>query len=204
MKKRVVLVGDSGCGKSALACKLTENIFLDCYEPTGFDDFQAELWTAKGLCSLTILDTSGDHGNSNVRALNYKTCDAVVVCFDLTDQTSLLNVEKMWLPELKQLCPNVPFYIAGCKRDAMCEKGCSCGYDCSTQTEKELLKIVERTGAVAYTECSARMQDDGVEGLFQVVIETSNQKRKNGAKRMISRIKRQSKTVRRRLSILSK
>ena len=204
MKKRVVLVGDSGCGKSALAYKLTENIFLDFYEPTGFDDFQTEIRTGKGPCNLTILDTSGNHEDGNVRTLTYKACNAVVLCFDLTDQTSLTNIEKFWLPELKKLCPNVPFYIAGCKRDSMCENSCTCGYDCCMQTEKELLQIIQRTGAVAYTESSALLNDNGVEELFQVVIKTCNLKKKKGTKQMISKIKKQSKTVRRRLSILSK
>ena len=198
--KRVALVGDSGCGKSALAFKLSENIFLDFYEPTGFDDFQTEVWTTLGLCDLTILDISGNHQDRDVRAMTYKSCDAVIICFDLCDKTTLTIVEKFWLPELKKYCPNMPHYIVGCKRDAMCEKDCICGYNCCTQTEKELLQVVQRTGAVAYAECSALTQDSGVEDLFKVVIETSNQKRRNSAQKMMSKIKKQSRTVRRRFS----
>ena len=208
LKKKVVLVGDSGCGKSALAVKLTENLFLDVYEPTEFEDFQTVLHTAKGNCKLTLLDTSGSHEYGNVRSLTYKGCDAVIVCFDLTDATTLESVESFWLPELKTYCPNTPIYIAGCKRDAMCSdsdtKGCICGGNCCTQTEKELLDIIERTGAVAYTECSAAYNiDEGVDGLFQVVIETSSQKKKVGAKKMMSKLKKQSENIKRRLSVFS-
>ena len=203
MKKRVILVGDSGCGKSALAVKLAENMFLDVYEPTEFDDYQTEVRTSKGNCQLTILDTSGSHEYSSVRSLTYKGCDAVICCFDLTDQATLRNVEKFWLPELKMHCPNAPLYITGCKRDAMCSKGCHCDGDCCTQTEKELLDIVERTGAVAYTECSAAFDsNDNIECLFQIVIETSTQKKKVGAKKMMSKLKKQSKSIKRRLSVL--
>ncbi len=204
LKKRVVLVGDSGCGKSALAVKLTENMFLDLYEPTEFEDFQTEIRTAKGNCKLTLLDTSGCHDYGNVRSLTYKGCDAVVICFDLTDTTTLDSVESSWLPELRTHCPNTPIYIAGCKRDAMCSdsKGCTCGGSCCTQSEKELLDIIERTGAVAYTECSAAYDvDEGVDALFQVVIETSSQKKKMGAKKMMSKLKKQSKNIKRRLSV---
>lgn len=206
LKKRVVLVGDSGCGKSALAVKLTENMFLDIYQPTEFDDFQTEVRTAKGNCKLTLLDTNGCHSYGNVRSLTYKGCDAVIVCFDLTDASTLESVETFWVPELKAHCPNTPLYIAGCKRDAMCSdsssEGCTCGGNCCTQTEKELLDIIERTGAVAYTECSAAYDiDEGIEGLFQVVIETSTQKKKMGAKKMMSKIKKQSKNIKRRLSV---
>ena len=203
LKKKIVLVGDAGCGKSALAVKLTENMFLDYYEPTDFENFHTEIRTAKGNCSLTILDTSGNHEQENVRALTYKGCDAVVICFDLTNEESLASVEKAWLPELKAHCPNVPVYIAGCKRDAMCTNGsCNCGESCCTLSESELLCIIERTGAVAYTECSAALgEDDGVEGLFQVVVETSSQKKKSKAK-MLSKIKKRSKSIKRRFSVL--
>ena len=204
LKKRVVLVGDSGCGKSALAVKLTENMFLDLYEPTEFEDFQTEVRTAKGNCKLTLLDTSGCHDYGNVRSLTYKGCDAVIICFDLTDSATLDSVESFWLPELKSHCPNTPIYISGCKRDAMCSdsKGCTCGSNCCTQSEKELLDIIERTGAVAYTECSAAYDvDEGVDALFQVVIETSSQKKKMGAKKMMSKLKKQSKSIKRRLSV---
>ena len=205
LKKRVVLVGDSGCGKSALAVKLTENMFLDVYEPTEFEDFQTEIRTAKGSCKLTILDTSGSEELASVRALTYKGCDAVIVCFDLTNQSTLGSVENVWVPELKKQCPNTPLYIAGCKRDAMCgDKGCECGRDCCMQSDKELLEIIERTGAVAYTECSAASDvEDGIEGFFQVVIETSTQKKKLGAKNMISKLKKQSKNLKRRFSVLA-
>jgi len=155
LKKKVVLVGDSGCGKSALAVKLTENMFLDLYEPTDFEDFQTEIRTAKGNCKLTILDTSGDHEHDHLRSLTYKNCDAVIICFDLTDRSSLASVEEFWVPELKRHCPKTSLYIVGCKSDAMCTTRCDCGYNCCTQSEKELLDIVERTGAVAYSECSA-------------------------------------------------
>ena len=206
LKKRVVLVGDSGCGKSAVAVKLVENMFLDVYDPTNFEDYQTEIRTSKGACKLTILDTSGCHQHGNVRSLTYKGCDAVVICFDLTDQETLINVEKFWLPELQVHCPKVPVYLAGCKRDAMCSTECNCGGNCCTQSEQELLEIIERTGAVAYTECSAAAQfdmDDGIEGLFQVVVETSTQKKKISPKKMLSKIKKQSKDMKRRFSVFA-
>jgi len=197
------LVGDSGCGKSALAFKLTENAFPDFYEPTGFDEFQTEVQTSKGQCNLTILDTSGNHDDSAIRALTYKSCDSVVVCFDLCDKTSLSNVENFWVPELKRSCPSVPVYLVGCKRDAMCDKKCVCDFDCCMHTEEELLDIIQRTGAVAYTECSAKTTKDGsLESLFQTIVESSNQKKSNGTKNFFSRIRKQSKSVQRRFSIV--
>ena len=202
-KKTVVLVGDAGCGKTAIAAKLTENIFLENYEPTDFERYQAEVQTVKGVCNVTILDTSGLHQEGrNHRALAYRGCDAVILCFDLTDVTTLHSLEQYWIPELKATCPGVPFYIAGCKCDAMCKgSNCTCADGtCCTHSESELLEIVLRTGAVAYTECSAAAPEGGLEDMFQMVVESCSTKKKNGAKKMISSIKKRSKLIKRRIS----
>ena len=196
----MVLVGDTGCGKSALAYRLMENVFLYFHEPTGFDNYNIEMSAAEGSCNLNILDTSGIHEDGGVRALTYqKSCDAIILCFDLTDQSSLTNTEKFWLPEIQKHCPNVPFYIAGCKKDSRCVTRCNCDCDCCTQTENEFLEIVERSGAVAFMECSALVEGGGIQELFQAVIKS--RKRKNSAQYIISKIKQQTKTVRRRLSL---
>jgi small GTP-binding protein len=203
MYKHIVLVGDSGCGKTALAVKLSANIFIDTYEPSSFENFQAEILTKKGKCDVSIMDTSGCHDDINLRALAYKDCSAIIVCFDLTDQSSLNSIEQTWLPELKKHCPKAPVYIAGCKRDALCEGDCKCGGDCCTQSEEDLLEMVQRTGAVAYTECSAAFSSgDGVEDLFRYVVESSLQKKKKGSNKIISSIKKTSKNIKKRLSIV--
>lgn len=202
-KKQVVLVGDAFCGKTALATRLSIDLFCDGYCPTDFDDYSVEIYTKLGSCNLTVLDTAGCHEETNIRALSYKGCDAVIVCFDLTDASTLQSIESHWLPELKKHCPNVPFYIAGCKRDAMCEgaDGCVCGGNCCTLTEGELMNLIERTGAYAYTECSARTSEN-VEDLFQMVVETASPKRKNSAKKIVASIKKKSKLLK-RLSVFA-
>ena len=207
-KKRVVLVGDDGCGKTALAVKFTENFFIDGMSSAdSFDYYQREYKTRKGSCKVTVQDTSAAPEDAHHRALAYKGCDAVIVCFDLSSRATLESIERKWMRELKEHCPTTPVYIVGCKRDAMCDPdSCSCsGHDtcCSTLDEKELTEIIQRTGAVAYGECSAALEsEDGVESLFQFVLETCTQKRLNGAKKMISSIKKQSKRLKRRLSFV--
>lgn len=206
--KKLVLVGDDGCGKTALAVKFTENFFIDGMNAAdSFDHYQREYKTRKGSCKVTLQDTSAAPEDAHHRALAYKGCDAVVVCFDLSSRASLESIERKWMRELKEHCPTTPVYIAGCKRDAMCDPdSCSCSSQdtcCSTLDEKELTEIIQRTGAVAYGECSAALEsEDCVESLFQFVLETCTQKRLNGAKKIMSSIKKQSKRLKRRFSFI--
>jgi small GTP-binding protein len=190
-KVRVALVGDAGCGKTALTVKFTQNLFIDYHCPTeSVEDFSGEIDTRKGLCCLTVLDTSSS--NEAVRALSYVCSNVVVVCFDLTRTETLESVESRWIPELNKHCPGVPFIIAGCKRDEMCDgpDGCVCEYGtCCDLGEEELTALLSRTGASAYIDCSA-LTDENVEPVFGVAAECVNPKRRNSAKRLVASIKK--------------
>lgn len=204
---RIVLIGDAGCGKSALAVKFAENIFLDYYEPTDFEQFIADVPAANaGTSKLTILDTSGCQEDQEIRAaFAYKGCDAVIICFDLTEQATLDSVEEYWVPELNKHSPGTPFFILGCKRDAVCsdKQGCVCEQNCCQLNEKKLTEMVKRTGAVAYSECSAYTGEE-VDDIFQFVAEnTVNiRPRKNSAKKIMALLKKRSKALK-RLSVRS-
>lgn len=190
-KLRVALIGDEACGKTALAVKFTQNLFIDYHCPTEHvEDFSGEIDTRKGLCNLTIFDTSSN--DEAVRALSYVCSNAVVVCFDLTRVETLESIESKWVPELKKHCPGVPFIIAGCKRDVMCDgvDGCVCrGGACCDFGEAELTELLSRTGATAYIDCSA-LTDENVEAVFGVATECVNPKRRNSAKRLVASIKK--------------
>lgn len=189
-KARVVLVGNTGCGKTSLVVRFSHDIFIDYDCPSeSMEDFSAEIGTRKGKCNLVILDT---FSLPTVRSLAYKSSDVVVVCFDLTDRSSLESVESKWLPELERNCPGLPFILAGCKRDEMCDgpEGCVCRRgSCCQLTEKELIALLSRTGADAYIDCSA-FTGENVEAVFGGAVECVLSKKKRSAKKLVSSIKK--------------
>ena len=189
-KLRVVLVGDAACGKTALAVIFSQNLFIDYYCPTKYvEDFSSEINTRKGIRNLTILDTSSGH--EAVRSLAYECSDVVVICFDLTDSETLESIESKWVPELTKNCPGLPFIIAGCKRDNLCDglEGCVCGGSCCDLGEAELTALLSRTGASAYIDCSA-LTGENVKAVFGVAAECAIPKRSNSAKRLVASIKK--------------
>ena len=192
IKKRVALVGDSGCGKTALAVRLSTGLFLDYYLPTQLvDDFSAEVETGKKTCKLTLLDLSGTCENDGIRSLVYENCDAVVVCFDLRDGASLESAMSKWLPQLEAMCPGVPFVLAGCKQDKPCG---SCGDSCVDSCQQLALTrdairelLVSSSRAKAYVEVSSKYMD-GVDELTELVMELA-QKKRPAVKKLASSIK---------------
>ena len=192
----VALVGDSACGKTALAVKFTQNLFIDYYCPTEYvEDFSSEIEIRKGIFNLTVLDASSN--NEDIRALMYSYSNAVVLCFDLTRKETLKSIESKCLPEMKRNCFGVPFIIAGCKRDEMCDgtEGCVCEEGtCCDLGEEELTALLLRTGASAYLDCSA-LTDENVEAVFGVAAECAYPKRKNYAERLFASIKKKLSAV---------
>lgn len=188
-KKRLALVGDAGCGKTTLAVRLSQDIFIEDYFATDFDDYSAEIGMAPhNTCRLTMLDTSGSHEQTEIRSLAYEGCNVVLVCFDLTDMETFDNVQSHWLPELEKYCPGVPFVVAGLKRDAMCEDRCSCGGNCCKLSENDLRAFIGKSGAVAYVECSA-LTSENVEETFRMSIKATH-RRKNSAMKLVSSFKK--------------
>ncbi|PVF93143.1 hypothetical protein CPB86DRAFT_790421 [Serendipita vermifera] len=51
------------------------------------------------------------------RRIEYGLADVILICFSLANRASFEHVETVWLQEIQQLCPHVPFLVIGCKLD---------------------------------------------------------------------------------------
>ena len=169
VKKHIAFVGDRHCGKTALAVRLSSDLFLDYYRPTQLvDDFTVEVDTGKRHVELTLLDLSGEYENAGVRSLAYEKCDAVVICFDLTSSASLESVTNKWLPELEEARLSVPLVLAGCKLDET-HVAEDIGSQLAPVRDIARSLLVNRR-AEAYIECSSKLTD-GVEELTELMVE---------------------------------
>lgn len=188
-QKQIVFVGDCSSGKSAVILRLCHDLFADSYIPTGFDSHAADFSCNHGSFKLTLLDTSGAKDKSDVRRMAYQGCDAVVLCFDLTDKSTFESIEERWLAEISVLPLNTPIYIAGCKKDAVYKP------DKPAVSEKQVQELAEKVGAAAYIECSAKTSES-IEELFQLIVEPKVQKQKRHVKKIFSSVKSTTKVFR--------
>ena len=187
-QKQIVFVGDCTSGKSALVLRLCHDLFAECYIPTRFESHSADFICTHGNFKLTLLDTSGAKEKADVRKLAYQGCDAIVLCFDLTERSSFESIELRWLPELSALPANTPIYIAGCKKDAA-------NNEKPAISERQIQELVEKVGAAAFIECSAKT-NESVEDLFQLIVEPKVQKQKRNVMKMFSSVKSTTKAFR--------
>ena len=159
---KCVVVGDGAVGKTCLLLSYTTNAFPGEYIPTVFDNYSANVMVEDQQINLQLWDTAGQEDYKKLRPLSYPQTDVFVLCFSLVNPTSLENIQNMWVPEVKEHCPQTPYILVGMKSDLRdqfnqhADEYRSKGMEpVPSQKGEEMKKTI---GAQDYIECSARMQ----------------------------------------------
>eukprot|EP01062_Namystynia_karyoxenos_P043243 TRINITY_DN3166_c0_g1_i1.p1 TRINITY_DN3166_c0_g1~~TRINITY_DN3166_c0_g1_i1.p1 ORF type:complete len:268 (+),score=97.98 TRINITY_DN3166_c0_g1_i1:114-806(+) len=115
---KLIVVGDSGVGKSSLTVRLSEDVFYKDYASTVAIDFRMCAMQVGGKrVRLQIWDTAGQERFSAVASSFYRGANGVLLCFDVTDRKTFENVE-MWLERVQRdALAGTPFVLVGCKVD---------------------------------------------------------------------------------------
>ena len=101
LEAKVVLLGDSGVGKSSIAARYCKNIFSDSHDVTiGGAYLQQTVTLADGTqLKLHIWDTGGSERFRSMVSLYYRDAAAAIICYDLTDEKSFNSVH-FWINEM--------------------------------------------------------------------------------------------------------
>ncbi|KAK2536126.1 hypothetical protein Q9233_003335 [Columba guinea] len=95
---KIVVVGDTQCGKTALLHVFAKDCYPESYVPTVFENYTASFEIDKQRTELNMWDTSGSAYYDNVRPLAYPDSDAVLICFDISRPETLDSVLKKVSP----------------------------------------------------------------------------------------------------------
>lgn len=102
---KLLVIGDSGCGKSSLLKRFSDDAFHESYSSTIGVDFEVrsvDVQTQKGqskTVKLQMWDTAGQERFRTITSSYYRGAHAVLIVFDVTSEESFQNV-KRWLAEL--------------------------------------------------------------------------------------------------------
>lgn len=117
---KTIVIGDPGVGKSALVNRLNFGSFSYFYEITIGVDFSTIFYNHNGkILKFSVWDTAGQDRFNSLISNYYKNSMLVILCFDLSNYNSLLNLDK-WINEAKKNINNSvePVYIVvGTKKD---------------------------------------------------------------------------------------
>ena len=116
---KVIIVGDSGVGKSCLTMKAIKNIFIEGHTVTvGFDFFTfcAKI-NGDTSCKLQIWDTCGQEAYKSLITSFYRKTSLAMMVYSVDDMSSFNHI-KSWYRDLKlQSSPNVKTFLIGNKCD---------------------------------------------------------------------------------------
>ena len=98
---KVMVVGDTGVGKTCLIISYTSNTFPTDYVPTVFDNYNTSVIIEDKTIALGLWDTAGSDEYDALRPLSYPGTDVFLVCFSLIEPETLTRVRTKWIPEIR-------------------------------------------------------------------------------------------------------
>ena len=153
---KIIIVGDSNVGKSALLMRYINDIFEDTYMSTIGVDFRIKtLKYDNKLVKLQIWDTAGQERFKSITSIYYANADAVIYVFSLNDPDTFSNIE-MWMNEVNTYVRNrqpriilvgtkadLPHMISPEQIDMFCDKHNIIYIETSSKTGHDVAKPFE-------------------------------------------------------------
>ncbi|CAD8197573.1 unnamed protein product [Paramecium octaurelia] len=148
---KLVIIGNSGVGKSSLLLRFADDQFSESYLTTIGVDFRFRTLPIDGKnVKLQIWDTAGQERFRTITSAYYKGADGIVMVYDVTQGQSFDDIDKFWLHEVESYGEkNVQLLIIGNKNDL----------DEQKQVETQKAEEYCKSHNMLFMECSAKTAD---------------------------------------------
>mmetsp|Transcript_53480 Transcript_53480/g.48089 ORF Transcript_53480/g.48089 Transcript_53480/m.48089 type:complete len:204 (+) Transcript_53480:164-775(+) len=120
---KLLLIGDSGVGKSCLLLRFSDDSFTTSFITTIGIDFKIKTVEIDGKrVKLQIWDTAGQERFRTITTAYYRGAMGVLLVYDITDEQSFLNIRN-WMRNIEQhATENVKKILIGNKADCNDER----------------------------------------------------------------------------------
>ena len=116
---KIIMIGDSGVGKTSLLTKYLTNSFPRNPFPTIASEFATKIVQMKdgGYVKAQIWDTTGQEKYKSLTSHHYRKCLGAILVYDITSRSSFANIVN-WLKDVKELADkNCIIVLVGNKLD---------------------------------------------------------------------------------------
>jgi Ras-related protein Rab-1A len=166
---KLVIVGNSGVGKSSLLMRYSDDTFNDTYLATIGVDFKFKTVSLDGKkIKMQIWDTAGQERFRTITSAYYKGADAIVMVYDCSHHPSFDDIDNFWINEVESYADkDVEILLLGNKCDLKSEKA----------VEERTAKDYGQKKNMEFFEVSAKTADS-VHEAFNVVARKLIEKKK--------------------------
>jgi len=114
----VIIIGDSGIGKSCMLKRLMEDDFKDDHDITVGVEFGSNLIKVEDkILKLQVWDTAGQESFRSITKIFYRGAHVVMLAYSIINGMSFENLSD-WLREVRTQCsPDVIIFLVGNKAD---------------------------------------------------------------------------------------
>jgi small GTP-binding protein len=160
---KVIIVGESGVGKSCLLIRYTDDEFSNTYISTIGVDFKHKLVKKKNgdRVRLQIWDTAGQERFRTITRSFYRGAKTIILCFDLTNRHSFSKVSE-WITSINDINFDACVLLVGTKCDLTKER----------MIEKDEAHALASKYGIDYIETSSK-KNIGINELFSNIAENS-------------------------------
>ena len=156
MIMKLLLVGDSGVGKSCLLLRFVEDKFNPSFITTIGIDFKIRTIESKGKkIKLQVWDTAGQERFRTITTAYYRGAMGIVLIYDVTDVRSFENVETWYQTVTQHANEDAQIFLVGNK----------CDDDSSRQVSTEEGQQLAAKLNVPFLEASAK-SNHNVDSIF--------------------------------------
>jgi len=156
---KVVLLGDSGVGKTCIISRYISGAFDQNSPSTNGASYASKIIAFDNLnktISLDIWDTAGQEKYKSLTKFFYKDAAAAILVYDITQKDSFENMKNYWYEQLQEFgSKNIILGVAGNKCDM---------YDKEEVSENEAKQFAEKIGA--FFGITSAKNNTGINELF--------------------------------------
>jgi Ras-related protein Rab-1A len=115
---KLLIIGDSGVGKSNLLSQFADQVFNESYFSTIGVDFKIRTIAVDGkVMKLQLWDTAGQERFRSITTTYYRGAHGIIVAYDITSRTTFENVLS-WVNEINRYAQqDVTMFLVGNKCD---------------------------------------------------------------------------------------
>ncbi|EMG49021.1 Ras-related protein SEC4, partial [Candida maltosa Xu316] len=156
MIMKLLLVGDSGVGKSCLLLRFVEDKFNPSFITTIGIDFKIRTIESKGKrIKLQVWDTAGQERFRTITTAYYRGAMGIVLIYDVTDSRSFENVENWFQTVTQHANEDAQIFLVGNK----------CDDEVNRQVSKEQGQELASKLNIPFLEASAK-SNENVDSIF--------------------------------------